>query len=64
MTQQERELIEKIKAQPGFTVTPYRSGGGVLIVQELPGWVRQSGVWLGKPKTLESLQTFLQEENK
>lgn len=59
----EQALIEKIKAQPGFTVAPYRNGGGVIIINERANGVTQSGVWLGKSGTLERLRSFVNNQD-
>lgn len=59
MTTEEQQLIDKIKALPGFTIAPYRNGGGVLIIHERPTGVTQFGVWLGKPGTIARLESFL-----
>lgn len=60
MTPQEKQLIDAIKAKPGFQVYPGRLGGNVVVIQTRPNGVRQQSIWLGRRLTIESLQQVLE----
>jgi hypothetical protein len=59
-TQQEQQLIDTIKAKPGYQVFPSRHGLdiGVMIVHTRPNGVKQCSVWLGRRGTIDKLQTI------
>ena len=59
MTQQEKQLIDAIKAKPGYQVFPGSQGGCVTVAHTKPNSVSQQGVWLGRSSTIGFLQQIL-----
>lgn len=59
MTNQEQQLIEAIKAKPGYQVFLGSSGGSVIIARTSKVGVHQQSVWLGRSSTLDNLQRAL-----
>ena len=57
MTNQEKQLIDAIKALPGHQVFP--GNGCVVIARTTANSVSQRSVWLGRRRTLEQLQGIL-----
>lgn len=53
-----QELIEAIKAKPGYQVFP-GSGNNIVVVYSCPSAVKQHSVWLGRRDTINSLQSIL-----
>lgn len=54
--EQEQQLIDAIKAKPGFEVFPGRNGGCVLVARSSAKGVVQRSVWLGRANTMASLR--------
>ena len=59
MTNQEQQLIDAIKAKPGYQVFPGSAGGAVRIVRTSKSSIGQQSVWLGRRSTIEQLQQIL-----
>lgn len=57
--QQEQQLIEAIKAKPGYQVFPGSQGGCVKIAITRANSVSQRTVWLGRKSTIPNLQRIL-----
>lgn len=57
-TTQEQQLIDAIKAKPGYQVFPGSYGSSVIIAITLPNGVSQRSVWLGRKSTIENLTTI------
>jgi hypothetical protein len=55
-TQQEQQLIDTIKAKPGYQV--FKGNGCVVIARTTPTSVSQRSVWLGRSYTIDKLQTI------
>lgn len=53
------QLIAEIAKLPNTTVSPYRHGGGVHIVEQRGRGIRTTNVWLDRPLTLQYLQEYL-----
>lgn len=60
MTPQEKQLIDAIKAKPGYQVFPGRNGMGVVVVQTRTNGVKSQSVWLGRRSSVETLQAVLE----
>lgn len=54
------QLLAQIAKLPNTTVAPYRLGGGVQIIEQIPNGVRTIGVWLDRKSTVSHLQDYLQ----
>lgn len=59
MTQQEQQLIDAIKAKPGYQVFPGSSGGAVIVARTSSNSINQQSVWLGRSSTINRLQQIL-----
>ena len=60
MTTEQSKLLQRIAALPGTTLEPYRSSGGVHIVEKFDNGVRFCGVWLDRRNTVGYLRDYLQ----
>lgn len=56
MNAQEQQLIDAIKAKPGYQVFPGSNSGSVVIAVTKPNSVSQRSVWLGRTNTIPQLQ--------
>lgn len=59
MNQQEQQLIEAIKAKPGYQVFPGSNGGSIRIVRTSKNSIGQQSVWLGRKNTIQDLERIL-----
>ena len=57
--QQEQQLINAIKAKPGYQVAPGRNGNAVVVYFTHPNGVRSQSVWLGRSQSVARLQEIL-----
>ena len=60
MTQQEQQLIQAIKAKPGYQVFVYVDRRVATVARTQPNRVSQQSVWLGRPITISRLQQILE----
>lgn len=58
-TTQEQQLIDAIKAKPGYQVFPGSDGGSVIVAITRPNGVSQRSVWLSRKSTIDNLQQIL-----
>ncbi len=59
MNQQEKKLIEAIKAKAGYQVFLGSMGGCVRIVRNTKSSVGQQSVWLGRKDTIADLERII-----
>lgn len=57
MTFQEQQLIDAIKAKPGYQVFP--GNGCIVVARSAANSVSQRSVWLGRSSTVANLQNII-----
>ena len=59
MTDQEKQLIDAIKAKPNYQVFVNAVNRRALVVKNKPNGATQHSVWLGRSSAVETLQNIL-----